>query len=372
MALAPLAGANPLDDTLSRSFPYVSVIRAETAPNTGVGWYDNASPPNVCVISLLGVQLPVVGSFYYETLRVYTNLPGFAQPVTTPGLPPVLVPCPAVINPLCNVTCAIHVVPVTVGPLARTIIPQDGLICTQQSSFVTCIATSAKWTIAACPWASSSFTTRPSGSNKGFLGGTGLENVVHSWDINCAAYANAGYDVSYLLGSGGDPLSSGFDGVPASLLVPFNDGNDDTSDVVQCLSATYTRIDTSVVPPGVTTPTEDGVDYELILDLDDAFAATPGTNWVGALAKHVAGTGVGGNIAMQGVYDLGGDNGCDFAGTTALPQCSDGLDNDGAPANPSNADIHDNNGCWHTFFVPVTGTPIDYYDPTDNSEAPAP
>jgi hypothetical protein len=307
VTLAPLAAASPTDDTLSRSFPYISGVRAAT---TGVGWYDNDTPPNVCIIDLLGVQAPVGGSFYYETLRVYTNLPGFGSPVTFPpsGLAVPLV-CPAVINPLCTALsmCAIHIAPMTVSPVVRTLIPQDGSICTQQSSFVTCIATAGAWTLNTCPWASASFTTRAN-PNKGVLGGTDLANVLLSQDINCSVYTFATpVSATALLGNEGNPLSSGFNGVPAANLVLFGAGGDNTAYVVQCLKATYTTIDSSVVPPAVGSATEDGVDYELVLDLDGA-----GANWAGALTKHVSGTGVGGNLALQGLYDLGGDNDCDF------------------------------------------------------------
>src|SRR5687767_10203622 len=94
MALAPLGSAAVTDDTLSRNFPYVSGTRAEAEPN-GIGWYDLANPPNICLVTLLGVQAPIVGTFYYETARVYTNLPGFLAPTTvgTPGAP-IFVPAP--------------------------------------------------------------------------------------------------------------------------------------------------------------------------------------------------------------------------------------------------------------------------------------
>src|ERR1044072_6012703 len=289
MALAPLAGAAVADDTLSRSFVYVSGVRAEMAGD-GIGWLDASNPPNVCVASLRGVQSPIIGVFYYETLRVYTNLPGFTSPTTQPANT-VFVPlnCPAILNPLCgpptSATCGIYIQPTTVGALARTIIPQDGLVCTQQSSFISCVVTASKWTIAACPWANATFTSGL--VNKGFFAGTGLETLLMSQDINCAGCAPA-YDVSFLLGSGGDLLSSGFEGVPASLLVPFGNGADDTGFVVQCLQATYTTVDTSTPIPTITPGiVEDGVDWEQILDLDDAFSAFPGTNWVGDLSKQV-------------------------------------------------------------------------------------
>jgi hypothetical protein len=317
VTLAPLAGASTLDDTLSRSFVYVSGVRAETAANTGVGWYDNSNPPNVCIIDLLGVQSPLVGVFYYETGRVYHNAPGFGSAIV---IPPngVSVPlaCPAIVNPLCSAAtmCAIHVAPVTIQPVVRTIIPQDGSVCTQQSSFITCIATSASWTLNACPWASASFTARAPGSNKGLLGGTGLENVILSQDINCTAYTFATpVSGTSHLGSDGNPLASGFDGVVATDLVPFGNGVDNTSFVVQCLKATYTTIDSSVVPPLTGSATEDGVDYEQILDLD-AVTLANFSGWTGDLAKQVGGVGgTSGNLALQGLYDLGGDNDCDFA-----------------------------------------------------------
>jgi hypothetical protein len=294
------------DDTLSRSFVKVLLASSVTHPNTGIGWYDNAVPPNLCVASLLGVQAPLGGALYYESARTYANAPGFGNAVTTPGLPAIPAPCPAVVQPSCSALsgCAIHVPPVTVSPVARTLIPQDGVVCTHQSSFITCIPTAGAWTLAACPWSSATFTTRDAGG-QGTLGGTGLANVLLSQDIDCdVAYANT-MTATALLGSGGNPLSSGFDGVPATALVPFG-GADDTAYGVQCLTATYTTVDDSVVPPAVGSATEDGVDYELILDLDAP------TSWANALAKHVGGTGVGGNLALQGLYDLGGGNDCDF------------------------------------------------------------
>src|ERR1041385_848184 len=346
MALAPLAGAAVADDTLSRSFVYVSGVRAEMAGD-GIGWLDASNPPNVCVASLRGVQSPIIGVFYYETLRVYTNLPGFTSPTTQPANT-VFVPlnCPAILNPLCgpptSATCGIYIQPTTVGALARTIIPQDGLVCTQQSSFISCVVTASKWTIAACPWANAGFVSGQ--VNKGFFAGTGLETLLMSRDITCSAYANAGYDVSFLLGSGGDLLSSGFDGVPASLLVPFGNG-DDTSFVVQCLDVVYTTVDTSTPIPTITPNVPGGgVDWEQILDLD----APGGAGWIGDLGKQV-GSGGATTLALAGLYNLGGNNNCDFTANTALPQCSDGINRseEHTSGNDNNADWRDS-GCYST------------------------
>jgi hypothetical protein len=375
VALAPLAGAAVNDDTLSRSFVYVSGARAEM-DGDGTGWLDASNPPNVCVASLRGVQTPIIGVFYYETLRVYTNLPGFVEPTTVPATATfVPLACPAVLNPLCTAitSCGIYIQPTTVGAFARTIIPQDGLVCTQQSSFISCVVTASKWTIAACPWASATFTSGL--VNKGFFAGTGLETLLMSQDINCAGYGPA-YDVSFLLGSGGDLLSSGFEGVPASLLVPFGNGADDTGFVVQCLQATYTTVDTSTPIPTITPGiVEDGVDWEQILDLDDAFSAFPGTNWVGDLSKQV-GSGGATTIALAGLYNLGGANGCDFTANTTLPECFDDLNND--PWQDNDVDSRDKtpthaftgeHGCWFKACDPIAAfVCVDYYRPWDNDE----
>jgi hypothetical protein len=353
--LAPLAGANLNDDTLSRTFPYISGARAHA--NGYIGWYDNAAAPNVCALSFPGGQVPIGGLEYDEALRISTNLPGFTRPTTVPGAPLLPAACPAIVNPLCSINsgCAIRIPSVTVGPHARTIIPQDGLVCVRQSAFITCIVTGSRWTISACPWASATFAAP--------LPGKGGVPFLMSSDINCAAYVHAGFDATFLLGSGGNLLSSGFDGVPASLLVRYANGADDTAFAVSCLVATYTTIDTSTVIPTIGSATEDGVDWSLVLDLD----APGGAGWLGALLKHVGA----GNL--PGVYDLEGGNDCDFAGTVALPQCFDGIDNDGDGV----ADVDDDlfgvppppgvvvgGGCYH--HDPVTG--LDFYDAADPNE----
>jgi hypothetical protein len=326
--------------------------------------YDRDHPPKVDVSlqasrTLLHMDDPL---YYYHNLRVHTNLPGFLRPTTIPGFNPIPAPCPAIINPRCTAgnNCAIRIPPMILDPLARTVIQQQGRVCSAHSSFVYCLPTAATWTMATCPWASAGFVARPYGSNLGVLGGTGLESVAFSSDINCpGGYVNAGYDASgLLLDWYGEPLSS-FDGVPASLLVPYGNNVDDTGFAVSCLQVTYTTLDYSSPVPIIDFETEDGVDWSLILDLD----APDSPGWVGALIEYIGSSGdnLAYNLALQGLYDLGGQNDCDFGGTASLPECADGRDNAPPFWPPDGYDTSDP----QCFSVDSRGVP--YYNPA-NSE----
>jgi hypothetical protein len=154
-------------------------------------------------------------------------------------------------------------------------------------------------------------------------------------------------------------LSSGDDGFDVAAKVRFGNGfapTDETGYLVSCLSATWTEIDTSTsvptIRPGVT---GDAVDWFLALDLDDwlALVNPPVNGWAVALEWHL-GASTGGR-PLQGLYDLGGGNGCDFtlASAVAPRSCENRLDDDGDGA----VDFEDSDCRGAPFGIPETYIP---------------
>jgi hypothetical protein len=310
MAMAPLAQAVATDDELVRNFPYVSGARVDM-DNNGIGWYDNANPPNVCLIALLGVQTPIGGTYYYEDLRTAINFAGVGSATHVGGIAPTPLACPAVLNPVCAIGCAIYVEGFTVAPLARTLLPVDTLICTQHSAFISCFLdpSTVSWNVKTCDVADATFNERAAGSNKGMLAGTGLENIVMSRQINCGSSLSTATSYNALLNDfTATSYGSGFDGAELAAHVAFGNAADDSAYVISCTASSHTDIDTSTVPPTVSTDSQDGVDWVLGLDLD-AVTAGSAANWAGYLVSHLVGPGLGGQLA-PGMGDLGADNDC--------------------------------------------------------------
>jgi hypothetical protein len=336
--LVPAVQANPADDDVSRTFTYVGAPRM-THGGVRAGWLDSSTPGNACLLSLFSLQVPVGGVNYYETLRVTSNVN--VVPATLPGLPPIPLPCPSFINPSCTALsgCALRLDPITVR--GGTLVYQDALLCTQ-SSFADCMPTEAGWAVSTCAWADASFATRPSGPNEGVLGGTGLENVLLSKDINCGGsgytrpsdrsqqlvtfgrnvvsslgrfrvYADGaeryGFPIDFV-NAGADSSATGLvvGGMGAFAVASEVAPGAGTRYLVSCLFVKRTVIDLSTIPPSISYGVvEDSVDWFLVLDDMDT-----NSNWVGALVKHVGPGGFGGNLGLQGLYDQGGDNDCDF------------------------------------------------------------
>jgi len=314
MALAPMASASPDDDLISRTFYGIRAPLVEWKER-GVGWYDPTTG-NLCLFALAGIQNDLGSGFYYENLRIYGNLYK-PIPVDVPPAGPVplfiALACP---GPLGAPPGTYGIVIPDFNVIVGTLIDQDAILCSQGavlgSTFTECLpdATSWDWDLTACD--DVTFTARVSPSNKGTLGGTGLEGQALSSGVATCAVQH-GHDVSEKLNVfEPDSVRTFFTAVPAGLIVHPGHGH---AWVVSCLKGTVTQRLT--VSPFTTVPgiNQEAHDWALVLDVSSLLnPSTAAASLADAQTKITKHLGLGaGDRALQGLYDLGGDNANDGA-----------------------------------------------------------
>lgn len=386
MSATPSVVAKHYDDDhgdLSRMFPYLASPRVEFKGN-GTGWYDPANPNDLCIVSILGIQVPVALGFYYDFDRQIYNLEKHVFEDQTGVEEPTMI-CGDPFAPLADYNINHEGVNMYVG----FFLPQDAILC-RHKPFSTCLPIDWDWDLYACDVEDAGFGPMANKSKSTFTL-FGVPAVIGSGEIWCG-----GADVSATEPSGFEPnkvlacqvpshahdvsekieaddvgegfVSSGFnavsighishpgqvrqiarpDGCPNEGVVPDPAGRNTDDFVVSCLSVSVLQTD-----PGVPTyeSTRTSHDWVLVHDRsgpeqwsDSKTRNYPDNNQpVSNPADPIDPT----NKEREWWYDLSGQNSCPFQDTDCPQENKKPLKKEDEPRmKPGKDDISKDMGVW--------------------------
>jgi hypothetical protein len=280
--LAPLTQAYPNGD-ISRTF--YSQVGAVTVGSPGLGFFGVSDPSSMCALAANGGTTFSGPLWYYENSRAYFNGNGNSVFLPGPGAlgPPLACPAPLVIGLPDPAGYQLMVPDLTVD-IAATTIHLDALVGTQRAGYTETV-TGADWDLGVCPWDQTDLDAQFDAKSGFFPAPVGTRQAsCRNWLF--VRDANPNLDSGRTTGA-----------VALEKVIPVGTGS---AYVISCLTLSISWVDSNGNPG---TRIAQSHDYALVVDpTDDVLLET-----LPALWKHM-GPGFG-TAFMEGVYDLGGDNG---------------------------------------------------------------